>query len=244
MSSTVEIVEISTVKLNKPTVVTGFTGPGFIGNTALMYIVKQKKFPQVAQVKSHLLPPMMLLIEGKPIPVFRIYSDEKNETLFVISEALITAENAWPIGINLMEWLREKGMEEIIFTEGMPFMTPEGERPIFGFNSEGDDLSPFGVRPTTEGGISGLNAVLLEEALKHNLSWTALLVPTGQAQTIDYGGAADLIEVLNLKFKFDVDTSLLKQSDDFRRRAMERVRGREQKGFLGGLRRRRPDSSA
>ena len=244
MSSRVEIVETSTAKMNNPIVVTGFTGPGFIGNTALFYLVKQKKVPQIAQVKSHLIPPMMLLIEGEPTPIFRIYGDEKSETLFVISEALIGPENAWPIGIKLMEWLVEKGMQEIIFIEGMPFMTPEGERPIFGFNSEGGDLSQFGVRPTTEGGISGLNAVLLEEALKHNLPWTALLVPTGQAQTIDYGGAADLIEILNRRFKFDVDTSPLKQSDDFSRRAVERVRGREQKGLLGGLRRRRLDSGA
>jgi predicted ATP-grasp superfamily ATP-dependent carboligase len=244
MSSRVNIVEISPVNKSSPIVVTGFTGPGFIGNTALLFIARQKGFTQRAQVKSHLIPPMFLLIEGKPTPVFRIYGDQKNEILLVVSEALINAENAWPIGIKLMEWLREKGVKEIISIEGMPFGTPEGERPIFGFSSSGRDFSQIGVRPTKEGGISGLNAVLLDEAMKHNVPWTTLLVPTGLSQTIDYGGAADLIDALNRMLKLGVDTSLLRQSEGLMRKAVERARGGEQRGLLGGFRRRRPDSGA
>ena len=246
MSSKVDIVELSPVKKTGPIVVTGFTGPGFIGNTAIMYIARQKGFAQRAQVKSHLIPPMLLLIEGKPIPVFRIYGDQKNEILLVVSESIINAENAWPIGIKLMEWLREKGVKEIISIEGMPFGTPEGERPIFGFSSSGRDFSKVGVRPTKEGGITGINAVLLEEAMKHDVQWSMLLVPTGLAQTIDYDGAADLVEALNRMFKLGVDTSPLRQSGDFRRKAVERARdgGGEQKGLLGGFRRRRPDSGS
>ncbi len=238
MSSRVDIVEISPVKKGSPIVVTGFTGPGFIGNTALLYIARQVGFTLRAHVKSHLIPPMFLLIEGKPTPVFRIYGDQKNEILLVVSEAIVNAENAWPIGIKLMEWLRGKGVKEIISIEGMPFATPEGERPIFGFSTTGRDFNEVGVRPTNEGGISGLNAVLLDEALKHNVPWTTLLVPTGLSQTIDYGGAADLIEALNRMLKIGVDTSSLRQSDDNWRKAMEKAKGGEQKGILGGFRRR------
>ena len=244
MSSKVDIVEISPVKKSSPIVVTGFSGPGFIGNTALLYVARQKGFVQRAQLKSQLIPPMFLLIEGKPTPVFRIYGDNKNEILFVVSDALINAENAWPIGIKLMEWLRGKGVKEIISIEGMPFATPEGERPIFGYSLSGRDFSKAGVRPTSEGGISGLNAVLLDEAMKHNVSWTTLLVPTGLIQAIDYVGVADLIEALNGMLKLGVDTSPLRQSDSLRRKAIERTKGKEQKGLFGGFRRRRPDSSA
>ncbi|MGD2142505.1 MAG: PAC2 family protein [Candidatus Bathyarchaeota archaeon] len=240
MSSNVEIVELTEVKKNKPTVVTGFTGPGFIGNTALMYVVRNKRFPQKAQVKSHLIPPMMLLIEGKPTPVFRIYEDERNKTLYVMSEALITAENAWPIGIKLMEWFREKGVKEIISIEGMPFAVPGEERPIYGFTTNKKDLSRYGVTSTQEGGISGLNAVLLNEGQKKRLSWTSLLVPTTQSQTVDYGGAAAVIGVLNKMFNLDVDPEPLKRSEEIRRRAIERARKGEKKGFLDSLRRRVP----
>jgi predicted ATP-grasp superfamily ATP-dependent carboligase len=244
MSSNVDIVEIGPMKKGSPVVVTGFAGAGFIGNTALMYIASEKGFIERAQLKSHLIPPMFLLVEGRPIPVFRIYGNKKNDVLLVVSDALINAENAWPIGIGLMEWLREKGVKEIISIEGMPFATPKGTRPILGFSLPMKDFIKVGVRPTSEGGISGLNAVLLDEAMKHKVPWTSLLVPTGTTQSIDYVGTADLIETLNRILKLGVDTSILRQSGNSRREAVRRARTGKQKGLLGGLRRQKPGSGS
>ncbi len=242
MSDKVDIVEISPVKKNKPTAIIGFAGPGYIGNTALMYIVRNKKFPQKAQVKSHLLPPMMLLIEGTPSPVFRIYADDKDEILFVMSEAMITNENAWPIGIKVMEWLGEKGVKEIISLEGLPFGSIGEKRPIFGYSTPQRDLAKYGVQPTTEGGISGLNAVMLDESMRRGVSWVSIFVPTSQPQTIDYGAIADVIGVLNKMFKLGVDTGPLQKGEEMRRQMLEKVAKGGQKGFLSSLRRRIPDS--
>ena len=87
-----------------------------------------------------------------------------------------------------------------------------------------------------------MNAVLLDEALKHKVPWTTLLVPTGLTQAIDYVGAADLIEALNRLLKLGVDTSPLRQSDIFKRQSAARIG--EQKGLFGGFRRRKSDSGA
>jgi predicted ATP-grasp superfamily ATP-dependent carboligase len=106
------------------------------------------------------------------------------------------------------------------------------------------DLIQVGVRPTSEGGISGLNAVLLDEAMKHKVPWTSLLVPTGTTQSIDYVGTADLIEALNRILKLGVDTSILRQSGNSRREAIKRARAGKQKGLLGGLRRQKPGSGS
>jgi predicted ATP-grasp superfamily ATP-dependent carboligase len=242
MSEKVDIVEVSPVKKNKPTAIVGFAGPGYIGNTALMYIVRNKRFPQKAHVKSHLIPPTMLLIEGIPSSVFRIYGDDKDEVLFVMSEALITTENAWPIGLKVMDWLREKGVKEIVSIEGLP-IGPVGEkRPIFGYSTSRKELAKYGVKPTTEGGVSGLNAVMLDESMNRGVSWVTLFVPTALTQTIDYGGTAAVIEVLNKMFKFGVDTGPLQKGEEMRRKMLERAAKGEQKGFLSSLRRRTPDS--
>jgi uncharacterized protein len=242
MSDKVDIIEVSPVRKNKPTAILGFTGPGFIGSTALMYMVRTKGFTQRAQVKSHLIPPMLLLIGGTPTPVFRIYGDDKDEILFVMSEALIAPENTWTIGKKVMEWLDEKGVKEIVSIEGMPFGHVTDKRPIFGYSTPQTNLTKYGVQPTVEGGISGINAVMLEESLSRGISWVTLFIPTSQAQSIDYGGAAGAIEVLNKMFKLGVDTAPLKKSDDFRRQMMERAAKGEQKGFLNSLKRRLPDS--
>lgn len=242
MSRDVEIIEISPVKRKKYTVITGFTGSGFIGNTALMYVVRNKRFKMRAQVRSELIPPMMLIIDGEPVPVFRIYSDDKDELLFVMSEALIIADNTWLIGIRLMEWLREKGVKEIVSIEGMPFGTTSEKRLVFGFSLPERNLASYDVRATREGGVSGLNAVMLEESMKERIPWVTIFVPTPHSQTIDYGGAAVVIEVLNKMFKLGVDPAPLKRSADMRRQMQERLRGEEKRGFLDSLRRRRPDS--
>jgi len=242
MSNEVEVVEVGKVRRNSPTVITGFTGPGFIGNTAVMYIVRQKKFAERAHVKSHLIPPMMLLIEGEVSPVFRIYGDEQDRVLFVLSEALIGPENAWPIGLSLMEWFKRKRVKEIVSIEGMPFGATGDERPIFGFNMPEKGLEEHGVTMTKEGGVSGVNAVLLEESIKDRIPWTTLFVPTIQGQAIDYGGAAAVIDVLNNMYNLGVEVEPLRQSDEIRKRMVQRARV-ERKGFLSGLRRRLPDSA-
>jgi predicted ATP-grasp superfamily ATP-dependent carboligase len=243
MSDRVDIVEIIPVKKGNPTVVTGFTGPGFIGNTALMYLVRQKGYEQKVQLKSQLIPPMILLIQGVPTHVFRIYANNDDSVLFVLSEALIGPEYSWSIGLKLMKWLIDKGVKEIISIEGMPFGAFGDSRPIFGYSNPQRSLTSYGIQSTSEGGISGINAVMLEESLKNRISWVSLFVPTDQAQTIDYGGSAAIIEVLNKMFKLGVDPEVLKKSDDIRRQMMQRSRNAKQKsGFFDSLRRRRNNS--
>lgn len=239
MSSNVEIIEVSSLKKNKPTVVTGFTGPGFIANTALMYIVRNKGFKLRAQLRSHLIPPIILIINSKLTPSFRIYGDETDRLLFVICDSLLAVENAWPIGLKLMEWLLEKGVKEIVSIEGMPFSVLAEEKPILGFSTTGRELTQYGTQPTREGGVSGLNAVILDESMKHGIPWISLFVPTPIVSAIDYEGAAAIIEVLNKMFKLGVDVTPLRKTADARRQMIEKGRGGAKRGFLDSLRRKR-----
>ena len=104
------------------------------------------------------------------------------------------------------------------------------------------ELEEHGVTMTKEGGVSGVNAVLLEESMKDRIPWTTLFVPTIQGQSVDYGGAAAVIDVLNNMYNLGVEVEPLRQSEEIRKRMVQRARG-EQKGFLSGLRRRLPDSA-
>lgn len=238
-SGGVEIVEILPLKRNRPTVVTGFAGPGFIGGTSIMYIIRNKGFTQRAYVRSQLIPPMMILIDGLPTHAFRIYSGEKEDLLLVTSETLISPENSWPVSLKLMEWLLGKGVETFISIEGMPFRVPARERMVLGFSTDRKDMAQFGVQPTQEGAVSGMNACMLEECLRRGLSWTSLFVPTNLVSLIDYGGSAAVIEVLNRMFKLGVDVTPLKQRDEMLRKMAERRMKAEPRGFLGSLRRKR-----
>ena len=238
-SSDVEIVETLTIRKKRSTVVLGFAGSGFIGSTAMMYVVRNRGFKQRAFVRSQLIPPMMLLLDGQPTHALRIYSGEKNDLLFIVSEALISPGNSWPLSKKLMEWLLDKGAAAFVSIEGLPFGIPPGERVVLGFSTDRKDLAQFGVKSTQEGVVSGMNACLLEECLRRGLSWTSLFVGTDLISGVDYGGSAAAVEVLNRMFKLGVDVTPLKRRDEMMRQTAKRRMKAEPRGFLGALRRRR-----
>lgn len=238
MVASVEIIETLPLKRKVRTAITGFAGAGFIGSTALMYIARNKVFKLRAHVKSELIPPMMLIVEGRALPAFRVYSSDDAEILLVISETLIPAENSWPICLKLMEWLSGKGVKEVISIEGVPFNVPSQERIVFSYSSEERDLTGLGIRPLQEGAVSGMNACMLEECMGRGLSWTSLFVTTNRFSTIDHGGSAAAIEVLDEMFDLGVDVTPLKQMEKAQQQMMERQRRGESRGFMGRLRRR------
>jgi len=238
MSEKVSINEVNPIKKTRPSVVFAFSGPGFMGNTALMYIIRNKNFELKAELRSKLLPPTILLMEGKPIHPFRIYGDSKDELLVVVSEALVTPESSWEIGAKLMEWLLERGAKDFVCIEAMPMPQQLRENPVYGFSIPDREIVKFGARPLTEGGVSGLNAVLMEEALERDLPWTTLLIPTNIVSSIDYEGAISLIGVLNKMYKLGVDVTPLKRSIEMRQDISQKAETVEKRGILSSLRRR------
>lgn len=238
MAGDVEFVETEPLRLKKPTVVTGFAGPGFVGSTALMYIVRNLGLRQRAYVKSRLVPPMMLIVDGLPRHALRIYSGEREGPILVVSEALMSAESCWALGAELIEWLTGKGASAIVSVEGLPYGPPSMENVVFGFSTHRKDLLNFGVQATQEAVVSGMNACLLNECMGRGLSWTSLFVGTNMLSSIDYGASAAIIEVLNKMFGLVVDATPLKQRGEMMRQMADRRAKGEVGGFLGSLRRR------
>jgi len=235
VSGVVDIVETMPLKRDGWRVITGFAGPGFAANSALMYIIRNKGFKLRAYVRSHLIPPMMLLIDGEPAQALRIYSNEEEDLLLITCETLIMNENAWPISFKLVEWLRGKGAKEFVFIEGIPFQSPTKERVIVGFSS-GRELTQYGIQPAKEAAITGLNASMLDACLTQKAEWTSLLVPINLITTIDYGGAVAVIDVLNKMFKMGVDAAPLRQRDEMIQRAAGRQATKGGRGLFGSLR--------
>ncbi len=218
MIDDVEVVETLPFEKGKYTVFLGFAGFGMIGSTAAMYIVRSRGFLERGYVRSRLISPMMILIDGRPRPPFRIYGGDEG-LIFIVSEALFTTESSWPLGFGVMEWLSKKGLKEIISMEGV--LSGARERVIMGFST--GDLSRLDVRPAQEGMISGINACFLDEALRRGIPWTTLFVPTQFMSSVDYGAVADLIEVLNGVFNLRVDVAPLRRRDEELRRMAERM---------------------
>lgn len=240
--SNVTIEEINPVKKKKYTVLLGFAGTGFVGNTSLMYMARDMKLKHAANVKSKFIPPMVLLVNGNPVYPFRIYAHEKKNLLFVITESIVPPEYAWSVCDGLMDWLLSKGAIEFISFEGLPLGGVGEAVQAFGFSLGNRNLAQYGIQLTSEGAISGLSACLLQASLdkKSNIDWSTIFVPTKVVNNVDYQGSAAIIEILNVMFNLEVDPSLLIQSAEMIRRSVgAQARGaRKKQGFMDKLRNR------
>jgi predicted ATP-grasp superfamily ATP-dependent carboligase len=233
----VEVVERASLDRGEYVALLGFAGTGFIGNTALMYAARSRGYTQVATVKSDLIPPMILLINGQPNYPFRIYVNDEGNLLFVVTESIIQGENVGPICRELMKWLISKGVIELISFEGLPYGAQAEELRGFGFTLGERNLAQYGIQRTTEGAISGLSACLLDESMEKNIDWSTIFIPASVINNVDYSGAAKMVEILNSMFDVGVDPEPLRQSAQMMRRAPGQDK---QGGFLNRIFGRNP----
>lgn len=245
MSSEVEIIPKNPIKRGNPQVLTGFAGAGFVGSTALMYIARQKGYELKAEVRSKYIPPSILLIGGEPTFPFRIYGDKEGEIILIISEALVPPENSYPVANGLMKYLKNKNPAGFTFIEAMPFPTPPPDNSIYGFSfPQRDDLYKSGIKPISEGGVSGINAVMLDTCLQDKIPNTTLIIPTSIVTNIDYGASAVTIDTISKMFKLGVDTSPLKKSIEMQQQMQQQSQQQQyqpqqqqkKKGFFESLR--------
>jgi predicted ATP-grasp superfamily ATP-dependent carboligase len=230
--SSIEIVELEKVPEKRRVAVTGFAGAGSIGNAALMHAVRSMGFRQVAHVRGDLMPPLMILVEGEPRHGFRVYVDGEDRLVFLVTEALFSGESAWALGRELMAWLTGKGLEEVVAIEGFPFA--QTGKMVFGFTTGGRDLQGVGVQPLNDGAVSGVNAAMLDEAVRRGVDWTSVYVPTQTIGGVDYLGAAEALQVLNRMLGLEVDTERLHVMSETVARAARATQRRQKKGGLLG----------
>jgi len=246
MSGEVEIIPKNPIKRGNPQVLTGFAGAGFVGSTALMYIARQKEYELKAEVRSKYIPPSILLIGGEPTYPFRIYGDKKGEILIIVSEALVPPENSYPVANGIMKYLKNKNPAGFTFVEAMPFPAPPQDNSVYGFSfPRRDDLFKYGIKPISEGGVSGLNAVMLDRCLQEKIPNTTIITPTVIVTNIDYSASAITIDVLSKMHKLGVDTSALKKSIEMQQQIQQQSRQQQvqpqqqqkKKGFFDSLKR-------
>jgi predicted ATP-grasp superfamily ATP-dependent carboligase len=229
----VEIKEIKALEKRDYKAVLGFAGAGFIGNIATMFVARTRGFQQVAFVKSNYIPPMMLISNGTPMQSFRIHLDEFDNILFVVTESLIPAEGCWPIAGELLKWLKAKGVQEIYSLDGLPFSAVSPEIKALTYSSK-IDLVKHGYPAIREGALSGMNSCLLDECIEKGFPYACIFIPTNKLTSIDYSGSADAVDVLNKLFKFGVDSSPLRGSDESQRKATEQKQSGLGKVFRKG----------
>jgi len=210
ISGIVKMVKDVEVELEEPTVIMGFPGPGFVGETTTMLIQDSLKMTEIAHLESELIPPMLVVVgAGTKFP-FRIYGDEGLDVLIIVDNQPIPMEHHRTIARELMDWLMERNVGEIVAMDGLPMADETLEGSVVGFSTDQlklADLGRLGVLPLTSGAITGMNAAFLELCQDKGVAFTGLLTPTMSINATNWRGVVSIIEVLNSSVGLDVDTS-------------------------------------
>ncbi len=210
MSGIVKVVAGAEIELEEPTVIMGFPGPGFVGETTTMLIQDSLQMTEVAHLESELIPPMLVVVGAWTKYPFRIYGDEGLDVLVVVDNQPIPMEHHRTIARELMDWLIERNVSEIVALNGLPMADETLEGSVVGYSTDQlklADLGRFGVLPLTSGAITGMNAAFLELCQDKGVTFTGLLTPTLSINATNWLGIVSIIEVLNSSVGLDVDTS-------------------------------------
>ncbi|MFX0097356.1 MAG: proteasome assembly chaperone family protein [Candidatus Hodarchaeota archaeon] len=193
----IEIVETKKIKSNRPLVIAGFAGQGLVGSIALSYIIDNLKLSEIAYVRSRLLPPATIFIDGVLRYPFRIYSNEEGTLLAIISEISPPLEGFYDISHSLMGWIEKMDVEEVVVLSGLVVRQDPDPKLIFAAAEPEvlDKLKKHRIPMLTRGLITGIAATILNECITRKLTGICLLSPTTSKPNPE--ASATLIDALN-----------------------------------------------
>ncbi len=222
----VKIVETEKVKLRKPLVILGFAGAGLVGGIAVTHIIDQLKMKKIAHVRSRYMPPAVVFMDGELRHPFRIYSDKEGRLCAIVCEIPLRSDGLYPIASVLLDWIEEKGVEELVILEGFAVRKIPKERKSFcaAEPEKRKECEEKGVKMISAGIIRGIAGSILNECLTRKITGVAFLVPA-VAFIPDPEGGAVLIQALNNIYGLNIDTQeLLKKAEEIKQKLKEVAR--------------------
>ena len=234
-------------KLNSPTLIAGFPGPGLVGSISTSYIINKLHMNQIACVESEFIVPGVIYAEGKLRHPFRLYSNEEGDVCVLVCEAPIMVHGMYSVLDTVVKWALDNKVKEVmvldgIAVKGLPdpkrapiILSSDGRQAdaanlIRDNNSEvtkkeeekGDDHD--GVYPTTAF-IGGMSGGILSSCLSNGIASKALIISAPRGIP-DPDGAAILIESLTKvtdKKNLKIDTQQLRDQGASLKKSMEKI---------------------
>lgn len=187
------------------------------------YIINVLEMEQIGILDSTKFPTISLIREGIPYNPVRIYAGERiekegevNQVVVFISEFQPPQSMIRPITTTILDWMEEQNCTLLISPEGfvMSEGTEEGnersELKTYGIGSTDNAnalLEKYRIERFSDGVISGVSGVLLNEGKRRNLDVLCLL-SEAHADFPDARAAAKIIETIDgilLRIKIDAD---------------------------------------
>ena len=205
----------------------GFPGHGLVGNIAAKHIINELDLEWIGSIRSPLIPPVSVFIDGVLAYPYRIYGSKELKIVILIGESPCPPQAYYFLANAMLEWAISIGTKQVICLDGF-VADPRDEKTdkvhlvaepqVYEKNKA---LLKYDFPKPHTGFISGLSGAIMNEALLTPIEGFTLLVPIS-TQYPDPGGAAKLIDAINQIKKLEIDTSkLLKDAEKIQKSLME-----------------------
>ncbi|WP_297519740.1 proteasome assembly chaperone family protein [Thermococcus sp.] len=204
-------VDIVLPDIERPILIEGYPGVGLVGHIAANFLAKELGMEMIGYVESPFIPPMALILEGKPNPPLRFYG--RDNIIVAVADIYVAPTLVNEIVRELTAYLKERNAEKVISLGGIGIGFFKEQMDVWGVGAREElnrELEEKGVKLLQYGSIMGMSGRLLLEASRKNLDAYVLLGETFGDRP-DPKAAANVIEALKKLVPLEVSTEPLLQ---------------------------------
>ena len=199
----------------EPTLIVTFPGPGMAGISGTGYLIEQLDATETGHIQMTGLPAITPYADGRPYHHTRLFSGPNLECTFLTSELPIPIQLSEPFGRILLEWIDERGVEEVALLTSIPWLEPVDDLYFVASDDFREHrLADADVTPLDGGFLTGSNASLIGRAMDTALRVGVFATSVDPRLPLDANAALRLVEGLDWIYDFGVDTDELRQFAD------------------------------
>jgi len=198
-------------EVKNPILIEGYPGVGLVGHIAANFLVRELGMEMIGYVESPFIPPMALILEGKPNPPLRFYG--KDNVIVAVADIYVPPTLVNEIARELVNYLKEMNAGKVVSMGGIGIGFFKEQMDVWGVGARDElnkELEENGVKLLQYGSIMGMSGRLLWEASRNNLDAYVLLGETFGDRP-DPRAAANVIEALKKLVPLEVSTEPLLQ---------------------------------
>jgi len=208
---------ISVPKATSPFLVCGLPGSGYVGKLAADHLVSTFGLKKVAEYTSDTFPPQVNVSEDGTVEPLKgelfFAPTEKGQSLFVFTADAqpTTSEGEYELSDLVVKFAKKCGVKRVYtlaaYITGSFSPTPK----VYGAGTSKevlDALSENGATLMKDGGITGMNGLLIGIASLRGLEGACLLGETS-GYVVDAGASKSVLEVLSKVAGLPIDTAKL-----------------------------------
>ncbi len=198
-------------EVKNPILIEGYPGVGLVGHIAANFLVRELGMEMIGYVESPFIPPMALILEGKPNPPLRFYG--KDNVIVAVADIYVPPTLVNEIARELVNYLKEMNAGKVVSMGGIGIGFFKEQMDVWGVGAREElnkELEENGVKLLQYGSIMGMSGKLLWEASREDLDAYVILGETFGDRP-DPRAAANVIEALKKLVPLEVSTEPLLQ---------------------------------